>query len=72
MVVEPTVYDEVEQGVYEELWDTARMLTESEIKPYARLAFHLYFCRYIFHNCFKDVTKNQLDDFFFVYDWELS
>jgi len=34
-IVEPTVYDEVEQSVYEELWDTARMLTESEIKPYA-------------------------------------
>ena len=38
MFVEPTVYDEVEQSVYEELWDTARMLTESEIKPYARFA----------------------------------
>ena len=36
LCVEPTVYDEVEKCVYEELWDTARMLTETEIKPYAR------------------------------------
>jgi len=36
-VIEPTVYDECERAVYEDLWDSARMLTESEAKPYARM-----------------------------------
>ena len=36
MLLEPTVYDECERAVYEDLWDSARMLTESEAKPYAR------------------------------------
>ena len=35
-VIEPTVFDEAELGVYEELWDSARMLTEAEIKPLER------------------------------------
>ena len=35
-VIEPTVFDEAELSVYEELWDSARMLTEAEIKPLER------------------------------------
>ena len=30
-VIEPTVFDEAELGVYEELWDSARMITEKVI-----------------------------------------
>ena len=36
-VIEPTVFDEAELAVYEELWDSARMLTEAETKSLARL-----------------------------------
>ena len=35
-VIEPTVFDEAELSVYEELWDSARMLTEAESKSLAR------------------------------------
>ena len=35
-VIEPTVFDQAELGVFEELWDSARMLTEAEIKPLER------------------------------------
>ena len=35
-VIEPTVFDQAELSVYEELWDSARMLTEAEIKPLAK------------------------------------
>ena len=38
-VIEPTVFDEAELGVFEELWDSARMLTEAEIKPLERLTY---------------------------------
>ena len=30
-MIEPTVFDEAELGVYEELWDSARMITEKVI-----------------------------------------
>ncbi|XP_023344032.1 uncharacterized protein LOC111713417 [Eurytemora carolleeae] len=36
-VIEPTVYDETELCVYEDIWDNARMLTESQAKPYEKL-----------------------------------
>jgi len=36
-VIEPTVFDEAELSVYEELWDNARMITDEEIKPLARV-----------------------------------
>ena len=35
-VIEPTVFDEAELSVYEELWDSARMLTEAESKSLAK------------------------------------
>ena len=35
-VIEPTVFDEAELSVYEELWDSARMLTDAEAKPLAQ------------------------------------
>ena len=34
-MIEPTVFDEAELGVYEELWDSARMLTEAETRALA-------------------------------------
>lgn len=37
-VIEPTgVFDEAELGVYEELWDSARMITEKELAPLAAM-----------------------------------
>ena len=42
-ILEPTVRDECEVCIYEELWDTARMLTESEAKPYARFGILIVF-----------------------------
>ena len=33
---EPTVFDEAELSLYEELWENARTLTESEAKPLAK------------------------------------
>lgn len=36
-VIEPTVFDEAELSVYEELWDSARMLTDAEAKPLAQM-----------------------------------
>ena len=35
-IIEPTVFDEAELSVYEELLDSARMLTEAETKPLAK------------------------------------
>ena len=35
-VIEPTVFDEAELSVYEELWDSARRLTEAESKSLAK------------------------------------
>lgn len=36
-VIEPTVFDQAELSVYEELWDSSRMLTEAEIKHLAKM-----------------------------------
>jgi len=36
MCSDPVVYDEVEKAVYEELWDQARTLTDSEFKNIQR------------------------------------
>ena len=33
---EPTVFDEAELSIYEELWDNARMITDKEIEPLAK------------------------------------
>ena len=33
---EPVVFEQAELSLYEELWDNARTLTESEAKPLAR------------------------------------
>ena len=33
---EPVVFDQAELSLYEELWDNARTLTESEAKPLAK------------------------------------
>jgi len=35
-VIEPTVFDESELSIYEELWDNARMITDKEIEPLAK------------------------------------
>ena len=34
---EPVVWDQAELSLYEELWDAARTLTESEAKPLAKI-----------------------------------
>ena len=35
-VIGPVVFDQVELSVYQELWDQARILTESQKKPLAK------------------------------------
>ena len=35
-ISEPVLYDEVEKAVYEEMWDQARTLTDSEFKNIQR------------------------------------
>ena len=37
IVPDPTVFDEAELSVYEELSDNARMITDKEIEPLARV-----------------------------------
>ena len=33
---EPVVFEQAELSIYEELWDNARLLTDSEAKPLAK------------------------------------